>query len=524
MTTCNENLTYRELLKRAPKEYCQLVAKTIGLSRQLSLQSLREQISEKVLNSTWLQNFINHLNDDHRAVLTSLTFLCGSHGMPLDLFNQKLKHYGRHAATQTRQVLNESGLIFAVGADNFQYTYIIPEDLRFLLLQIFSEDMNDALFSPTSEPKTIRSDGLALIQDIFTFLSFAARNGVQLTRQHTVHKHVQKRLLNAFEVSADTIKIYNQINPTEGNADRLKFIQRFCRHHQLINFADSKMQCSSLGHEWTQKSDAEKLSNIYSYWVEHDVTASRSLTIVLSILRILSPKRWVLLSSIQEKVRQLSVEEIWEQTLYSNLERTFANHLTYMGCLNFSKLDNDIAIQVTDTGRRLLTGEPLENYEWESSFIAQPNYEILASTYLSPTIRWTLNKIAEIRRASQVITYKLTPQSIYDGLRCGFSVDEILKFLKTYSRTSLPQNIDLSIREWGNRYGQIYFMDLTLLRCKSEGLAQELKSSKQIAEHILGEISSTDLIIPRGKISELRQLLERQNFMPLANTVTLEKE
>ena len=62
-----------------------------------------------------------------------------------------------------------------------------------------------------------------------------------------------------------------------------------------------------------------------------------------------------------------------------------------------------------------------------------------------------------------------------------------------------------------------------LLRCKNERLAQELKSSKQIAKHILGEISPSDLIISRERIEELKRLLEKSNFMPLAEIVTLEK-
>ena len=156
--------------------------------------------------------------------------------------------------------------------------------------------------------------------------------------------------------------------------------------------------------------------------------------------------------------------------------------------------------RLTEIGNRLLSGESIEDYERESSFVVQPNYEILASSNLTPDIRWKLNLIAEIHQASQVITYKLTPQSIYNSLRSGMLVGEILELLETYSKTDIPQNIKLSIQEWGARYGQVYFMDVMLLRCKNERLAQELKSSKQIAKHIFGEISPTDLITLKRKI------------------------
>lgn len=527
MSPSNETMGYKEIIQRASKEYCRLVAKKIGLPSQLSVQSLREKIPERVLNVTWLKERVTRLNPHERSVLTTLTFLSGSHGVTVDLFNRKLKqlcHGWSRAPEQVRQVLHESGLVFHVSTGYFRHVYIIPEDLQSLLLQVFSDEINASLVSPEAVPKTIRSDGFALIQDMFTFLSTAARDGIRLTQRFTVHKHAQKRLLNAFEVTEDTAKIYDRINPPDGTTDRLHFIHHFCQHHQLVDLDESNsLECSPLGHEWIQKSNAEKLSTVYDYWLEYDVFPSRPLTIAHLLLRILTKNRWLKLSSILEQIQRYSEEESWEQTLYSHLERGFTNYLTYMGCVNFAAWENDTAIQLTEIGKRLLSGESIEDYERESSFVLQPNYEILASSNLDPEIRWKLNAIAEIHQARQVITYKLTSQSIYNSLRSGMLVNEILEFLETYSKTNVPQNIKLSIQEWGARYGQIYFMDAMLLRCKNERLAQELKSSKQIAKHILGEISPSDLIISRKRIEELKRLLEKSNFMPLAEIVTFEK-
>ena len=528
MSPSNEKTGYRELIQRVPKEYCQLVAKRIGLPSQLSIQNLRDKIPERVLNTTWLKETVTRLNLHERSVLTALTFLSGSHGVPVDSFNRKLKQLCRDwscAPEQVRQVLHGSGLVFLVSTGHFRYVYMIPEDLQSLLLQVFSDEINAVLTYSDAAPKTIRGDGFALIQDIFTFLSTAARDGIRLTQRFTVQKHAQKRLLNAFEVNEDTTKIYDRINPPDGTTDRLHFIHHFCQHHQLVDLDESNnLQCSSLGHKWIRKSNVEKLSTVYDYWLEYYVFPSRPLTIAYSLLRILTENRWVKLSSILEQIQRFSVEESWEQTLYSHLERGFTNYLTYIGCVNFSASGDDTAIQITEIGKRLLSGESIEDYEWESSFVLQPNYEILASSNLSPEIRWKLNLIAEIHQASQVITYKLTPQSIYNSLRSGMLENEILEFLETYSKTDIPQNIKLSIQEWGAQYGQVYFMDVMLLRCKNERLAQELKSSKQIAKCILGEISPTDLVISRERFKELKRLLQKNNFMPLAEIVTFENQ
>ena len=67
-------------------------------------------------------------------------------------------------------------------------------------------------------------------------------------------------------------------------------------------------------------------------------------------------------------------------------------------------------------------------------------------------------------------------------------------------------------------------MDVMLLRCKTESLAQEMKASKQINQHILGEISPTDLVVSHRRYKELLTLLEKQNYMPLPEIVMLEKD
>lgn len=521
----NQLMTYEEILKQAPKEYCQQVAKRIGLPDRLPVSSLRRKIPQQLLNLPFLKDLVSHLTPYERSVLTILTFACGGGGVPFDLFNRKLNQLSQkwpYISREIRRDLNELGLVFAMTVDGFRYCYVIPEDLRILLLQIFADDINVMLISPEQTPKAIRNDGLALIHDIFTFLSFADRYGIKTTQQRTIYKRTEQQILKEFEATEDTPKIYDQINPTAGNTDRLEFIRQFCWDNGLIDWEASGMRCSLEGREWIHKSDAEKIADIYSHWLEKSVSTRTPLIIALSISRILPPNRWILLSSIQEQVDEFGLEVIWKQTLYSYLERTFINHLTYMGCLAFANLGDDVAIQVTDLGRRIFSKKPIESYETELTFILQPTYEILASSYLDPEILWTLNQISELSRASQVSTYKLTAESIYGGLRSGMSIDEIFGFLRTHSKTGIPQNIEIAIKEWAERYGQIYFMEVMLLRCKSERLAQELKTSKQIGKYILGEISSKDLIVPRQKVNELLLLLEKKNYMPLPEVVTVE--
>ncbi|MCZ6677139.1 MAG: helicase-associated domain-containing protein [Candidatus Poribacteria bacterium] len=520
-------MNYRDILKNVPKEYCQRVAHRIGLTDRLPASTLQKKLLQQFLNPDLLKNMVDRLGSHERSALTMLAFSCGETGVPFHLFNRKLNQMSRgwsHLSGEVLRTLAESGFVFAIPVGNMQYHYIIPEDLRRLLLKILAPDVDAGLVSPKETPRSVRNDGFALIRDTFTFLCSASQYGIGRTQQGSIYKRTQKHLLSRFEAPEDTPKVYDRINPTEGNSDRLDFIYQFCWRGKLLAGDNSNMRCSQAGHEWLRKPDAEKIADIYDDWLEYHVSKRPQASIALSICRILSPDGWALLSSIQEQVAKFNVNPIWMQTLYSQLERSFVNYLTYMGALAFASVGDDIAIQVTHPGRRLFAGEPIETYAPEESFIVQPNYEVLASSFLAPEIRWMLNHIMELHQADQVAIYKLSAQSIYDGLRSDISLDEILVFLRTHSKTGLPQNVEISIREWATRYGQIYLMDVMLLRCKNENLAHEMKASKQIGKYILGEISPTDLVVSRQKYKAILSLLEKQNYMPLPEVVSLEEE
>lgn len=519
-------MNYRDFLKNASKAYCQRVARRIGLTDRLPASKLRQQIVDRFLNPSSLKDSVTRLNSYERLVLMILAFSCGEMGVPFHLFNRKINQMSHGWSSRSTEILHtlaESGFIFTFAASGMQYHYIVPADLRLLLQEIFAKDMSATLRQPKETPMNIRNDGFALGRDTFTFLCFASQYGIRQTQQGSIYKHTQKHLLKRFEVPNDTAKVYDRINPAAENPDRLALIFHFCRHHRLIRQQDADLVCSDIGKEWIQKTDPEKLLDIYTYWLEHTVSKDPSVSIAQSIVHILAPEQWILLSSIQEQISKFAVSTTWMQTLYSQLERSLVNHLTYMGGITFAHLGDDVAIRVTDIGRRLFYGEPIEHYEFESSFIVQPNHEVLASGYLAPELRWKLNHIAELHQADQMSTYKLSAESIYSGLRSGFSLDEILVFLKAHSKTGIPQNVEVSIKDWAERYGQIYLMDVMLLRCKNAHIAQEIRTSKQIGKYILGEISPTDFVVSRQQSQELLTLLEKQNYMPLPEVVTLKK-
>ena len=517
-------MKYQDRLSQSSNEYCRLIAYRNDLHIPTSDVELRSLLLSKFTDETFLKNVVNRLSRYERTALKILMLSCGDKGIPFEQFNNKIKSLSisNRNAGQILRALTESGIAVIVSTEYLKHRYLIPEDVRAIVMRVFMEEINKELQSPSSAPQSVRNDGWALIRDTFAFLSYLQRNEVKITQHGVVYKRNQTKIIKQFEIADDIPKIFNDINPNHEWSDRLKFIFLFCEDTGLIATDDYFAGCTHTGEKWTAKTDADKLRDIYDYWYRNAPAREAHSAAALSLLTILYPSRWVLVSSLQQYISKFTTEYIWPEMLFSRLECSVFNILTYLGILSFAIVDTDIAIQVTDLGRNILTGEAIEPQGTEHAFIIQPNYEILASSYLEPEIRWNLKKIAELHKAGQMNTYKLTKKSIYEALKTGMTAAQILDFLRSYSKTELPQNVEYAIVEWTKLYGRIHFMESFLLRCDDEALAQELKASKRIGKFILGELTPKDLVVAKKDYEQLVKLLEEEGYMPKAGIVNLE--
>ena len=87
-------------------------------------------------------------------------------------------------------------------------------------------------------------------------------------------------------------------------------------------------------------------------------------------------------------------------------------------------------------------------------------------------------------------------------------------FLDEYAKTPIPQNVRYSLVDWGQRYSQISFMDVLLLRTRTPELAEEVKAHPQLRRFVKAEIAPSALAVDRRSYASLLKALRSAGYFP----------
>ncbi|MDP7237456.1 MAG: hypothetical protein QGI34_12060, partial [Candidatus Latescibacteria bacterium] len=88
----------------------------------------------------------------------------------------------------------------------------------------------------------------------------------------------------------------------------------------------------------------------------------------------------------------------------------------------------------------------------------------------------------------------------------------------------IPQNIEYSIHSWSDTYGQVFFMDVFLLRTENAEIASHIKAHRDLSPFIQGEVAPNALIVKRHQYRELMELLRKNGYMPRSQVIGMEPE
>jgi hypothetical protein len=162
------------------------------------------------------------------------------------------------------------------------------------------------------------------------------------------------------------------------------------------------------------------------------------------------------LTTLEGHIQQLRAS--WRQREVPWIERALTSWRYLFGIVELGVSDNTVTcFRFTELGRRVLRwGDPAIPEPLEEStpvgpvWIVQPDYEIL--TYLDqvrPAQLALLERCAErIQIQSHVGRYRLTRDSVYQGLERGTALKELIEGLQDGAAIPLPQNVVVSLREW----------------------------------------------------------------------------
>lgn len=108
---------------------------------------------------------------------------------------------------------------------------------------------------------------------------------------------------------------------------------------------------------------------------------------------------------------------------------------------------------------------PAQTQPW---LTVQPNLEVLA--YLDQAVASDLCTLARFTTHttmadSQVQTFTLQRAAVYQALESGMSLEDIVSFLRTHSRTGLPDNVARTLAEWAGKRESLVLRTQVTLAC-----------------------------------------------------------
>jgi hypothetical protein len=154
-----------------------------------------------------------------------------------------------------------------------------------------------------------------------------------------------------------------------------------------------------------------------------------------------------------------------------------------------SQADAIASFRLTELGRSILhptLAQTQTEIAPQPAWIVQPNFEILV--YLddvAPTQMVFLEQYCDrIDAQSHTVQYRITRETVYQGLERGGTLETFLDGLKTGAKVPLPQNVEIDIQQWGQLREQM------TLRRKTQILEFTNSESRQaaIAKGTTGEL------------------------------------
>lgn len=147
------------------------------------------------------------------------------------------------------------------------------------------------------------------------------------------------------------------------------------------------------------------------------------------------------------------------------------------------------------------------------SFFIQPDFEVLVPPEVGLHTRWRLECCAEPISYGAMCVYRLSRDRIAEAIEGGMTSSGLMSFLRGYSATELPQNVELAIEQWTAAVARTSLEIVTLLRCQSLDDAERAAADPELSK-VMQRLGELDFIVPAGEQLRVRSRLASIGLAP----------
>ena len=403
-------------------------------------------------------------------------------------------------------------------AGRFYDSYNFVEDTAAAFWQWIDKQVAPEVFPEV--PEQVNSADLSsTLDNMLNILVMIERGEVLVTQNDTINKNSVKRILTGLFEPSGSNKIFSK-------ESYFFWLFSFVQSLKLIGRKKDHLVLLKQGRELSAKFKIEDLLSSICPTFFRSIRLKGSFLVLPVLARCTSWTSW---GHIVTKLIA-SAEDVGN-LLRRDRVISLLDPLRFLGLVDWGEYQKDILVRATPLGQLLilniLQGQNLNDFALEiktltdpiysldeaTSVYIQPNFEILVPRSAAWTVRWQLSQIAVLEQQDQMLKYRLDKTHLLNALKRGLPADEVLSILTKLSTYPLPENIVLTVSQWVESFGQVTFMQLSLLECSTPEQAAGIASSRKYQEYVLGLYSPTAVIIREPE--KLRKLLEKQSIYPL---------
>jgi hypothetical protein len=512
-------MTFLEYLSELPLDDLKRIASVLELRPSLiSRARLIREIPDQMFQPGFIEARVDGLDAAEQDLLLAVLF-AGEKGYACDV------RTGRPDISDALYTLLTHGLIIGRRGPARTPEYIVPSDIRETVKTHIARRLSTRLSAPIPPVPADETEAMTFIRDLFSLLSGLRREPARLTDRGTLYKRAQETLLSRLEFKETVPSSSPQSYP-----GRLDLMIHYTQSRRLLYEEESRFRCSAAFAQWLHLPTTEKLDDLLAFWYGRNHGLSPRTSSLLAVLQLcidfdgIDPEAVTDLvltctPGLSPRDTQLAYNRQWVLDALRELE--------WLGLLRQygDNRDTPAGLVITPLGRNVLGNRPWdEEGMWSERFVVQPTFEIIVPCTLHLAIRNELEKLADLAAVDVTMTYRITRDTIYRAGDEGLSGAAVLAFLERHSEKTIPQNVEYTIREWGDSYGQVYFMDTFLLRTASPEIAGHIRAHPDLAGFVRGQVAPDALIVERHEYREMMEALRKAGFMPKSQIVGMEPE
>jgi hypothetical protein len=202
----------------------------------------------------------------------------------------------------------------------------------------------------------------------------------------------------------------------------------------------------------------------------------------------------ITLQDSRGRSRWLFMGSDWDLVEGAFIRAVVRGPLNWLGVVECRTIaDGREVFALTRSGARAIgieaADEPLDVREAETNveaLVVQPNYDVIVYDPLDrPELLYQIDRIAERVSVDRLAVYRLSREALWAGLQNGVAIDDAVALLERASRSPIPRNVVVSLRDWARQFESIrWIRNACLLEAPDEATMDHWLASLAL-EHLV---------------------------------------